>query len=410
MSIHFISGKPRGGKSLYGVKLVIDELVHGSRTVITNLAFKLPELNEYLQKQYPDKSVDLFRRLILLDDDEIRTFFTKRPHGFTGPTMLSKQEWKEGKLPDYRGCKGDGGVFYAIDEVHIAFNARAWMDTGADVLFYLSQHGKLGDTVLCITQHINNVDKQFRSVTQDYTYIKNLSKARMGMFRLPGLFVRRTYAEPATATTACMETGTFKLDVAGIANTYDTSKGVGIHGDKADKKDKPKGLPFWIPCVIIPALLWCVYKYGPSFITGLFSQGHAKAVAQVAPQAAVGNTTTVAANLVSPESHRLPKGQTQPSVDPVSQQSFHMETNQVYCVAKTRLFGYWQVSLSDGQEYREGDLGLDQISRQGVVIFGRFYPNHPALIGESSFRQNPDFQLPGTEASRLKTSLVLTNL
>jgi len=34
----------------------------------------------------------------------------------------------------------DAGVFFVLDEVHIAFNSRAWAETGAEVLYYLSDH------------------------------------------------------------------------------------------------------------------------------------------------------------------------------------------------------------------------------------------------------------------------------
>ena len=41
MSIHFISGKPGGGKGLYCMKLILDELVKGRRPVVTNLPIKI---------------------------------------------------------------------------------------------------------------------------------------------------------------------------------------------------------------------------------------------------------------------------------------------------------------------------------------------------------------------------------
>ena len=95
--------------------------------------------------------------------------------------------------------------------------------------------------MVCITQSVNNVDKQFRSVAQDYTYLRNLSKQRAGFFRLPALFVRSTYAQPATPASAPMESGTFRLDVSGLAACYDTAKGVGIHGRAGADTNERKG-------------------------------------------------------------------------------------------------------------------------------------------------------------------------
>ena len=53
MSIHFISGKPGGGKTLYSVRLILDELVNGSRPIVTNVSLNLGRLNEYLQRAHP---------------------------------------------------------------------------------------------------------------------------------------------------------------------------------------------------------------------------------------------------------------------------------------------------------------------------------------------------------------------
>jgi len=259
--IHFISGKPRGGKSLYAVRLVVEELVYGTRTVITNLPLKLPELNEHIQKKYPDKLVNVVGRVIILNDDETGAFYTVRPNGVR-IARISKDEWKQGLKPDYSHVS-DGGVFYCIDEIHNFFNARAWAETGNDVLFYLSQHAKLGDTVICITQHIGNVDKQFRSVAQDFTYLRNLGKEKMGMFALPNLFVRKTYLQPATPEAEPMETGRFRLDVTGLGSCYDTAQGVGIHGRGADKTERRKGVPWWVFAVGAPLAIWGFFQYGP---------------------------------------------------------------------------------------------------------------------------------------------------
>src|SRR6185312_8897230 len=190
MAVHAISGKPGGGKSMYSVRLILDELLYGSRVVITNVPLNLPRLNEYLQQEYPHKSIDLFERIRMLDEDMTAHFWTYRPKGrdeWLRIRELSKQEWQEGRKPSYAEVT-DKGVMYVIDECHNFFNARAWAETGRDVLFYLSQHRHLGDTVVWITQAVMNVDKQFRSVTQDYTYIRNLSKEKMGLFRLPSRF------------------------------------------------------------------------------------------------------------------------------------------------------------------------------------------------------------------------------
>ena len=54
MGIHFISGKPGGGKSLYATKLVFEELRFGARHIVTNLALNIGELNAYYQAHFDD--------------------------------------------------------------------------------------------------------------------------------------------------------------------------------------------------------------------------------------------------------------------------------------------------------------------------------------------------------------------
>jgi len=274
MSIHFISGKPGGGKSLFAVKKVVDELLLTRRVIVTNLSLKLPELNEYLQKVYPDKSVDLLSRIILMSEEETAKFWLIRPDGYKlkecsggkEGAMLVK-DWKHAFNADVVNEAGEPtpfpitdlpSVLYIIDELHIYFNARAWMATGKDALFYLSQHRKFGDDVICITQSINNVDKQFRSVAQEFIYIRNHAKERIGLFRSIGGFSRSHYLQPATGAPGekSMETGFFRLDVTGLCQCYDTAAGVGVIGRSADTTAPKRGLPIWMLIALV--VLVCV--------------------------------------------------------------------------------------------------------------------------------------------------------
>lgn len=282
MSIHFISGKPGGGKSLYGVRLIVDELVNGSRPIVTNVPLKLDALNFYLQDKYPASFQRRFvgasvlshisEQVILLSEDELAKFFTFRGSGVRLDSVAN-DAWKVGVRPDFSKVK-DSGVFYVLDEVHIAFNSRAWASTGHEVLYYLSQHRKLGDDVVCITQSIGNVDKQFRSVSQDFTYIKNLSKQKAGFFRLPSVFMRNTYTQPATDTSKPSETGSFTLDAAGLASLYDTARGVGIHGRTgADTSERKKGLHWLWFALGFPFLIFLFLHFTPILLSRFFSHG-----------------------------------------------------------------------------------------------------------------------------------------
>lgn len=288
MSLEFISGKPGGGKSLYSVRLIVDELSNGSRPVITNVALKLGELSEYLSTTYPTLNIDLFKRVYILDEDMCSRFWLHR--GSTVLKDLSEDEWKRGVNPDWSDAASAGGVVYVIDEIHLYFNSRRWQETGRGCLYYLSQHRKYGDDVIAITQVVSNVDKQFRGLAQSFTYVRNYRKEKLGLFKLPGVFRRSTYTEPATGMNKPMEASVFRLDVNGLASCYDTAKGVGIQGRAADTKDKRRGLPFWAmpvgaACIALLALGFA--KFAGSSVSGFigssFGRGKATSVSKTNP-------------------------------------------------------------------------------------------------------------------------------
>jgi len=367
MSIHFISGKPGGGKTLYALKLIIEELAFGTRCVITNVAIKLPELNEYLQKAHPSKTINLFERVKILEDEQAWQFFRYRPNGLVLPDH-TKDMWEKGQTPDYSGVL-DNGVLYVIDEIHIGFNARAWMKTGQSVIYYLSQHRKLGDTVLCITQAIGNVDKQFRSVTQDFTYLRNLTKERMGLFNLPSVFIRRTYGEPYSQSAVAMETGTFKLDVSGLASCYDTAKGVGIHGRAGDTGEKKKGIPWYILVIIVPVIIGLLFWGVPKLVAKMFTPKHPNRP----PVTAVPGVTNALA-----KKETLLEKSTRNEVE---------KTNSVpkqrYFRSLDKLTGIWRVTTDDGDVYWQGSPEVDMIAKEFVIINGEKYlPHREPRAGE----------------------------
>lgn len=377
MPIHFISGKPGGGKTLYAFKLIVEELVHGTRPVYTNLPILLGRLNEWLQKEYPDKTIDLHARLRLLTDDEAGRFWCYRPG--CEIRCLTKPEWEGGKRPDYSGVM-DAGVFYVIDEIHNYFNARAWMETGRDVLFYLSQHRKLGDTVICITQAINNVDKQFRSVSQDYTYLRNLSKERMGLFKLPSVFVRKTYGAPATDTSKPMEQGMFKLYPSELASCYETAKGVGIHGRAGgDVNERKKGVNWLVGAVGIPILLILFWQYAPQVIASGWST--TKQVSKVATTNSVPALPSPVASskpVVLESATVMPPAPARQSpvfgVDSKSNVVGDSRGEKIYMTGLVQIPGKpLTIFLSDGRRYKVTDVAVNYVARDYCIVEGVKY-------------------------------------
>lgn len=278
MPIHVVLGKPGSGKSLYATGKLIQELANGTRNVVTNLPLRMPALNEYLQKRYPDRDCRALQRVRRLRDEEIRHFWRFRAvedepleYLFHVATEANKdrrkqmedaiREWSEKPiLPK----EGDPGVAYFLDEAQIAFNAREWAALGKACLFYLSQHRKLGDVVWPITQAPGNLDKQFRSVAEDFSVLRNEYTAKFGPFRGRGRFVRKSYwSEPQGKGSEPYESATFTLDTKGIAACYDTAQGIGVHGTQADIGRRAKGIPIlWvIPMMIGIASLAGIVPY-----------------------------------------------------------------------------------------------------------------------------------------------------
>jgi len=388
MSVHFISGKPGAGKSLYGVRLLMDELVHGNRVIVTNLPIKLDRLNEYFQEKYPaaferrmfdacGNPRHISEVVIVFDETDLSHFFSIRANGVRVES-ISNDDWKRGVRPDYSVVK-DGGIFYVLDEVHIGFNARAWAATGSEVIYYLSQHRKLGDDVLAITQHIGNVDKQFRSVAQDFTYIKNLAKQRAGFFRLPGIFTRNTYAQPATDTSKAQETGTFALDVSGLASCYDTAQGVGIHGRAgADTGARKKGLHWAWAVILITFIVYFWYNMAPNMLAHMFGSTPRKPAAVAAP--VVPPPRPVAPVVVPPApSPVLPAQSTRldekdaPAAVPAYIPAGEIEDvdPNVLCTGYVIFEGKPIVYFSDGTTAEGGEVQI--IGKHEVKCFGRAF-------------------------------------
>lgn len=414
MSIHIILGKPGAGKSRYALAKVVDELVHGEKNIVTNLPIKVPELNEYLQKKWPDRDCRLLQRLRMIDENEMREFWKFRgpedaqdsyppdlppfeqwhkPFEFTlgqevnAELLYAFQQHENGQRVEYpravaaRDAEqrlwiktlgdrvGTKGVMYVLDEAHIAFNARDWASLGRGALHYMSQHRKLGDTVFPVTQSLGNLDKQFRSVAEDYTVLRNEYQAQFGPFRGAGRFVRKSYYSEPQRNSEPYETATFQLDVEGLAKCYDTAKGIGVHGSKADIGKRAKGISiYWVfPILMAAALAIVLVPWGIGKFVGSKLMGGKPPVAQVV-QAETGN---------APKPHgvqsifgsgdygngsqvkeKLPQGLTPPGG----------AKPQLWVTGALVFRGKYLVTLSDGRRIGEADGDIERVTSTHIVL------------------------------------------
>jgi hypothetical protein len=249
MSVSFITGKPGGGKSFLATRVIIKELVSNPDTyVITNVPLKPQRIVEYAVARYGSHINPA--RIKVLSEEETKVFFLHRSGGHVAPKPA---DGTDGHI-EYEKCVGPDGetrnafelmpVLYVIDEAHLHFGSRDWAKTGKSAMFYLSQHRKMGDNVIFVTQSWKNVDAQFRRVAQDFTVCVNLAKRKAFGFKMPSVFTLRTYDSEPTPYALEVSTEAQRMDVDGLGSCYDTAAGVGIAGRAADTKQEKKGLPW----------------------------------------------------------------------------------------------------------------------------------------------------------------------
>lgn len=168
MPIHFVTGKPGGGKSMFGTHLLVRDLVQTKRTVVTNIPLNIGNLNRYIQMKFPDADVDIHERVIMLEHADVFEFYRIRSGGLILPASPDKV--REERAPKMKKeefvnvmqehflkltLKDEYKVpcSYHIDEAHTYFDAREWADTGRGLTYYCSQHRHLHDEICFYPQN-----------------------------------------------------------------------------------------------------------------------------------------------------------------------------------------------------------------------------------------------------------------
>lgn len=390
MAIHFVTGRPGAGKGLYSMKLLLEEIRGTDRSIVSNLAVHPDLLAEYCHEEF-GQSFDLLTRWQRIQDEDLTEFYCHR-----GPESekLEVEYDAKGKAIAYEIDKAmqTKGVFYILDEVHLAFGARDWMNTGRACMHYASQHRKLGDDVILVTQAPKNVDNQFRSLAQDYTVVRNHGMEKFLFFKQPDVFTRQTFLNLPTGgmQDKPLEKGMFRMDLK-VANCYDTSAGVGIHerGDADKGSDRRKGFNWKWVLIIFPILIFLLWK-GPSTCAG----GFQKFVGGANPRKTENNATKKIPIPDGPEKTAPKRGpsqakpqprpappppksdrnQTQLSTEPREQQPAPVE-NVIddrliigYVNNRTGAFKMPILILNDGTSLEHG-TGYESISADGAVLF-----------------------------------------
>lgn len=375
MSLRFIVGKPGGGKSFVATKMMLDDLANSEVMIITNVPLVWGECNAYLQTNYPKVSVDLHERLRILDDREVFEFYRYRSGGLELEPSPDSQEGKKMRKADFidsmkaqfhritESKDFQRPVHYYIDEAHNYFNAREWQEIGRALLYYVSQHRHLHDNIYLITQALANVEKQLKSVAQDYNVMRNMAKESIGIFHQKGVFRRRAYYTEPNGNAQHYEQSNLKLDFEKVGKCYKTCGALGLGYDQAETDRKPFKLPYWTLWGGAAALL----------VLGVFL---IKTVPSMATSAFMG--------AISPETYQEKVSKyvdSGPSIEPVESSIEAVglvvdpSLNGVRINGMYNLDEVWHVSLTDGRRLRTDrpSDGLEEIAKDYVLISGVRY-------------------------------------
>lgn len=227
-----ITGQPGNGKTLTAF-YALTKLLREDRTayVVTNIKIYSGRLYSWFRGH---SVKDAMERLLPLDN-ACATEFYRYP---------LDRKWETDKLGNVVPVSIHRPITYIIDEAHLFWNARNFQKTGTEVLSYVSQHRHLGDNIILITQHPEQIDKAFRRLVDEYWVMTNLEKRRIAGFKGPkGIFKKSVYFSTPSIMQRPAENERFKIDLE-IANCYDTSAGKRFGEFAADTGQKKKGVPF----------------------------------------------------------------------------------------------------------------------------------------------------------------------
>jgi hypothetical protein len=277
--IDLFVGKPRNGKSLRAMMRILDRLINTKRFIVTNMVLDLDRIQDYIDKR--GLNINARTRFhFLTTKEDMKNFWLFRDYGLVLKKPADYDDAKGKSDIDYAPLFDDerfwtktevgqvpqmAGTFYVIDEVHTLFPARGWQGTPRHADFYNSQHGKLNDEVVFITQNTKLVDPNFYRLAQEFHYCRNHRLMKHGHFKGANKFTAHIYDGPANDNgKPTLNVESFSLDLE-VAQCYDTSAGVGMPGGgAADAGHRTKGVPLWsiwVACGLAICGVYYVFNY-----------------------------------------------------------------------------------------------------------------------------------------------------
>lgn len=389
MSVRIYTGKPGGGKTFGALQRDIKtEIVEGDRLIVTNIAILRAELAAYVAENYPKSDFDINKRLVVVTDHEnMKRFYLIRS---TNPdewlSMTSEEDQKRGRFPDF-GPKAGNGVLYVIDEAHVLFDARCWATNGLTLTYYNSQHRKLNDDVIFITQFLALLDKRCVGFAQSVHVFRNTRMEKfLTYFRAPtgltgGTLQETVYPRPPVRNDPYEEQRTYPLDLK-LAKCYDTSAGVGISGRNKPDKDRVKGLSAWW-LVLFAAAAVVALNYVSDIPVWYVNRSEKLAGAR---KGLFGKPDVGQKQPASAPSAAFPATYSGPAYAPPfppPQTRSSAVSAPLRCYGVARAGSRVNVILSDGRVLDEESPELGQIGRNYVVVSGERVPmaSRPQPVG-----------------------------
>ncbi len=245
---------------------------------------------------------------------------------------------------------------------------RRYADAPNEFPFYLSQHRKLGDDIYVYTQQPQNVDKMFRSFTQEFIYVVNIGKKRVGPFAAPKIFRFAAYPEPYTGQIGqvCQYSGYFRMDYE-LAATYNTAAGIGIEAAKADLGSKVKGLD-WRLLLLLPIIVSLCF-FGFRWIGGRWVQSVIPGVKKSASESRIHSVGVPAPQVPLTSSPPKSSGQIEAKIPDHFTNSIDSQVLMVGWALEGRKA---RVALSDGRWVGQED-GLTQMTHEYCIVQGHIY-------------------------------------
>lgn len=398
--IRTYTGKPRGGKSYGALKReVLEEAVLGKRIIVTNLSINPGDFAQYVHDNYPKADFDVTKRLVLITKEEAKRFWLIRgPRPEDRVEDTTPDEQKAGKFPDFGKHAEEHnspGVLYVIDEAHVLFDSRSWATNGLALTYYNSQHGKLQDDVVFITQFLALLDKRCTGFTQSFHVFRNFRFEKIfTYFRAPGYFEERVYSVEPKGRVEPDEKHEYRLDPK-LAACYDTSAGVGISGRGQPEKPRIKGLSFWwfvggIAAVavslwwVVDVPAWLVMRSGGGSAAKKALRGEVAPLPAGAHPVHAGPSTALQTQVVE-------------SVPPPPQVVMPEVWVTGYVVRGDRI----NVTLSNGTVLTEDGDGLERVTRSAVMVSGVRLPIRGSPgSGVKVTPVRPDTGVPGVAVPR----------